>query len=68
MIRLMSVLQKQDVLQDVTIWSRKRYVNRPSLCDSGGESMPFRANCAQFYTVSHDSEDPVAVTPDLDVR
>lgn len=64
MIRLMLVLQKQDV----TIWSRKRYVNRPSLCDSDGEIMPFRAYCAQFCTVSRDSEDLVAVTPDLDVR
>ena len=38
-----------EVLTDVRIWSRKRYVSRPRLARSDGEIMPFRAYCAQFY-------------------
>lgn len=47
--KFMSLQQQQDVLQDVVIWSRKRYRSRPRLCRSDGEIMPFRAYCAQFY-------------------
>ena len=41
--------QKRDVLQDVIIWSRKRYTSRPRLCRADVEIMGFRAYCAQFY-------------------
>ncbi len=41
--------QRRDVLQDVIIWSRKRYRPRPRLCRSDGEITTFRAYCAQFY-------------------
>ena len=47
--RFLSAVQLRDVLQDVIIWSRKRYVSRPRLSRSDGEIMPFRAYCAQFY-------------------
>ena len=47
--RFMSGFQRADVLQDVAIWSRKRYLRRPRLCRSDGEIMRFRAFCAQFY-------------------
>ena len=49
MNRFMASQQEKDVLQDVVIWSRKRYRSRPRLCRSDGELMPFRAYCAQFY-------------------
>ena len=41
--------QKRDVLQDVTIWSRKRYRPRPRLSRSDGEVMTYRRYCRQFY-------------------
>ena len=41
--------QKEDVFQDVTIWSRKQYRPRPRLSRSDGKIMPFRHYCAQFY-------------------
>ncbi|MCY4617675.1 MAG: Rieske 2Fe-2S domain-containing protein [Chloroflexi bacterium] len=47
-------LQRHDVMQDVTIWSRKRYQRRPRLCRSDGEIMPYRAYCAQFYPEAAD--------------
>jgi len=47
--KFMASQQKDDVLQDVAIWRRKRYRSRPRLCRSDGEIMPFRAYCAQFY-------------------
>ena len=47
--RFMASQQKQDVLQDVIIWSNKRYQSRPRLCRSDGKIMPFRHYCAQFY-------------------
>ena len=47
--RFMASQQRDDVDQDVIIWSRKRYEPRPRLCRSDGEIMPFRAYCAQFY-------------------
>ena len=52
--RFMAVQQKADVMQDVAIWSRKRYRSRPRLCRSDGEIMPFRAYCAQFYPETRD--------------
>ena len=51
-----AAMQKHDVLQDVVIWSRKRYQSRPRLCRSDGEIMPFRAYCAQFYPDLKDAE------------
>jgi hypothetical protein len=47
--KFMALQQKEDVLQDVVIWGRKRYQSRPRLCRSDGEIMPFRYYCAQFY-------------------
>ena len=41
--------QKQDVMQDVEIWSRKRYRSRPRLCRSDGEIGTYRRYCRQFY-------------------
>lgn len=60
--RFMAAQQQKDVLQDVAIWSRKRYRSRPRLCRSDGEIMPFRAYCAQFYPDRHDLESSVPVT------
>ena len=49
MNRFIASQQRDDVLQDVVIWSRKQYKSRPRLCRSDGKIMPFRAYCAQFY-------------------
>ena len=49
MNKIMMAAQKRDVLQDVKIWSRKRYQSRPRLCGSDGEIGPFRRYCKQFY-------------------
>ncbi len=49
MTKLSVWLKRHDVLQDVTIWSRKRYRARPRLCRSDGEIMKYRAYCEQFY-------------------
>ena len=46
---LMLLFQKNDVLQDVEIWSRKRYRSRPSLCRADGEIGMYRRYCKQFY-------------------
>ncbi len=46
---LMLTFQKHDVLQDVEIWSRKRYRSRPSLSRSDGEIGMYRRWCKQFY-------------------
>lgn len=51
--------QRDDVLQDVVIWSRKRYLSRPRLCRSDGEIMTYRAYCHQFYP----SQDEVLQLP-----
>lgn len=56
MNKIMASFQKADVLQDVEIWSRKRYQSRPRLARSDGEIMPFRAYCAQFYPDADDAE------------
>ena len=57
MNKFMASLQKRDVLQDVTIWSRKQYRSRPRLCRSDGEIMMYRTYCAQFYPHPLDSND-----------
>ena len=49
MNRIMAPLQKRDVRQDVTIWSRKQHRTRPRLARSDGEIMQFRTYCHQFY-------------------
>ncbi len=50
--RFLNVLQRRDVLQDVTIWSRKRYRPLPRLCRSDGEIATYRKYCSQFYPVA----------------
>ena len=56
MNKFIIAMQQRDVLQDVVIWSRKRYQSRPRLCRSDGEIMPFRAYCTQFYPDPCDAE------------
>ena len=56
MNRFMASRQRQDVLDDVVIWSRKRYVSPPRLNRSDGEIMAYRAYCAQFYPDPADLE------------
>ncbi len=68
MNKFMGAFQQGDVLQDAPIWSRKRYLNRPRLCRSDGEIMPFRAYCAQFYPAADDSVNPDRVTSDAASR
>ena len=53
--KFMASQQKDDVEQDVIIWSNKQYVSRPRLCRSDGRIMPFRYYCAQFYPDPGDS-------------
>ena len=60
--------QMGDVLQDVIIWSRKRYQSRPRLSRSDGEIMPFRAYCAQFYPEPREAGSPPPVKPGIAVR
>ena len=45
----MASQQKQDVQQDVVIWSRKQYLSGPRLNRSDGEIAAYRAYYAQFY-------------------
>ncbi|MXW71178.1 MAG: Rieske 2Fe-2S domain-containing protein [Acidobacteria bacterium] len=49
MNRLMLYFQRHDVMQDVEVWSRKRYRDRPALCASDGEIGMYRRYCRQFY-------------------
>ena len=63
MNKFIAAFQQADVLQDVVIWSRKRYVNRPRLCRSDGEIMPFRAYCSQFYPEPKDAKGPSPAAP-----
>ena len=53
-------LQRTDVLQDVTIWSRKRYRRRPRLCASDGEIGIYRRYCRQFYAENQRTSLPAA--------
>ena len=41
--------QKQDVLQDVVIWNRKRFRSPPRLCRADGPIGKYRRYCRQFY-------------------
>ena len=50
--RFVAGFQRGDVMQDVVIWSRKRYRAQPRLCLSDGEIIPFRQYCKQFYADS----------------
>ena len=58
--KFVSRFQLGDVMQDVAIWSRKRYRSRPRLCRSDGEIMPFRYYCAQFYPDPSDANGSTA--------
>ena len=49
MNKILVAAQKRDILQDVVIWSRKRYRPRPVLCPSDGEIGKYRRYCEQFY-------------------
>ena len=64
MNKFMVLLQHKDVLQDVVIWSRKRYRYHPRLCSSDGEIISFRAYCAQFYPDPCDLKDVVPSATD----
>ena len=63
MNKIIAAFQKADVLQDVEIWSRKRYQSRPRLARSDGEIMPYRAYCAQFYPGPDDAADASGKQP-----
>jgi hypothetical protein len=63
MNKLMSTYQHHDVLQDLVIWEKKRYIHRPLLCRSDGEIMRFRRYCAQFYPSPDEPASPVTVRP-----
>ncbi len=64
MNKFMAAQQFHYVKQDVIIWSRKQYRQRPRLCRSDGEIMLFRAYCAQFYPDPRDSASSMSGTPD----
>ena len=49
MNKIIIAAQKRDVLQDVVIWGRKRYLPHPQLCRSDGPIGKFRRYCEQFY-------------------
>ena len=49
MNQIMLSAEKRDILQDVAIWSRKRYRPRPRLSRSDGEVATYRQYCKQFY-------------------
>ncbi len=68
MNKVMSASQMRDVLQDVSVWSRKRYVARPRLCRSDGEIMSFRAYCAQFYADPQEAGHTVLTETEVAVR
>lgn len=52
--KIIASTQKRDVLQDVVIWSRKRYRSRPQLCRADGEIALYRRYCEQFYPQHQD--------------
>ena len=41
--------EKQDIMQDVEIWEKKRYVAPPRLCKADGPIGTYRRYCRQFY-------------------
>ena len=49
MNRIILNAQRQDVMQDVVIWERKRYRSVPRLCRSDGDIGLYRRYCKQFY-------------------
>ena len=67
MNKFIAAQQHRDVLQDVVIWRRKRYISRPRLCRSDGEIMPNRAYCAQFYPDPRDSKSPLHETSNVNI-
>ncbi len=62
--RFVAGFQRGDVMQDVVIWSRKRYRAQPRLCLSDGEIIPFRQYCKQFYADSFESNGSMAGEPE----
>ena len=68
MNKFMASQQRHDILQDVIIWSRKRYRSHPRLCRADGEITPYRDYCAQFYPNPRDCavSPPEAVAPEED--
>lgn len=54
--RFMAAYQRSDVLQDVTIWTRKQYRSHPRLNRADGEISLFRDYCAQFYPDAHEAD------------
>ncbi|MDE0131645.1 MAG: Rieske 2Fe-2S domain-containing protein [bacterium] len=61
MNKFMSTFQRHDVLQDLVIWEKKRFIPRPRLCRSDGEIMRYRRYCTQFYPDPGDSPSPVSI-------
>ena len=49
MNKVLAIMQRRDVLQDVEIWSRKSYRPHPRLCRSDGPIGRYRRYCRQFY-------------------
>ena len=64
MSKVLMAAQKRDVLQDVVIWSRKRYRPRPRLSRSDGEIAKYRSYCEQFYP-DHPARDRDGLRPRL---
>ena len=63
MNRILMSQQKQDVLQDVVIWEKKKYRSPPRLCRADGPIGKYRRYCRQFYpeqTVATGSEDSIS--------
>ena len=56
--KFMAGHQRNDVLQDVIIWSRKQYQSRPRLNRADGEITLYRDYCAQFYPDPSESDWP----------
>ncbi|MDD9991011.1 MAG: Rieske 2Fe-2S domain-containing protein [Rhodospirillales bacterium] len=56
MNKILISVQKQDVLQDVEIWSRKKYRPHPRLCRSDGPIGRYRRYCRQFYQFDGDHD------------
>lgn len=65
MNRFMSTFQRHDVLQDLVICEKKRFIPRPRLCRSDGEIMRYRRYCAQFYPDPGDSLSPVSIKQEI---
>ena len=66
MNQILMTAQKQDVMQDVVIWSRKQYRSRPRLCRSDGEIGVYRRYCKQFYPDHEISVQDVQVDRDAE--